>query len=414
LGGSVTKCILFIMAVLSTTSTTYLTNIANVLKKVIAPAIQEVLPQETIWFDMLKTNSGVTPMANNTFYISIRSGRHSGIASVAEGATLPSGKPSWSQANVTAKYVFGTFDITDQVIESAKSSVGSLVNYLMENTKSLKVDFARELNRIFWGAGDEVIAKVHNDDAHTGTTLTVAPILYPAINSDIPATKYLSAGMKILIGSDVDTIVSVDSDTQVTLTTGASRTDGENIKKADGDDAAVDEPMGIDGLLVSSGTIQGIDTAASPWFTPAQIETTAEALSEAKMIAAYVKAREFGDPKFVFMNAGLWKKYGTLLTSLKKTSDLKEVLSGGWKGLDFMGGNASVVLDYDCPDGKVFFIDPDSLTLAQLTPISFIDRGDGLLRRVNYAAWQGVLRWYGNLCIKNPKANAKLTAKTAV
>jgi hypothetical protein len=398
------------MAVLSTVSTTYLTNISNVLKKVIAPAIQEVLPQETIWFDMLKTNSGITPMANNTFYISIRSGRHSGIASVAEGATLPSGKPAWSQTNVSAKYVFGTFDITDQVIESAKSSVGSLVNYLMENAKSLKVDFARELNRIFWGAGDEIIAKVASGDAGTGTTLTLAPVL--SVNTDIPATKYLAAGMAIDVNGDVDTIVSVDSATSVTLTTGFTRVAGENVKKVDGDSAVVDEPMGISGLLATSGTIQGIDAAANPWWQPAQIETTSEALSEAKMIAAYVKAKEFGDPKFVFMNATLWKKYGTLLTSMKTTANLKEVLSGGWKGLDFMGGNASVVLDYDCPDGKVFFIDPESLTIAQLTPISFIDRGDGLLRRVNYAAWQGVLRWYGNLCVKNPRPNAVLTTKT--
>lgn len=398
------------MTVLSTTTTTYLSNISNVLKKVIAPAIQEVLPQETIWFDMLKTNAGVTPMANNTFYISIRSGRHSGIASVAEGATLPSGKPQWSQANVSAKYVFGTFDITDQVIESAKSSVGSLVNYLMENTKSLKVDFARELNRIFWGAGDEKLALVAAGDAGTGTTLTLAPVL--SVNTDIPATKYLAAGMNLDINGDNCVVSSVDSDTVVTLAAGITRVAGEAVKKADGDNAVVDEPMGIDGLLVSTGTIQGIDTAANPWFTPAQIETTSEALSEAKMIAAYVKAKEYGDPKFVFMNATLWKKYGTLLTSMKHTANLKEILSGGWKGLEFMGGNASVVLDYDCPDGKVFFIDPDSLTLAQLTPISFIDRGDGLLRRVNYAAWQGVLRWYGNLCIKNPKANAKLTTKT--
>ena len=398
------------MAVLSTTTTTYLSNIANVLEKVIAPAIQEVLPQETIWFDMLKTNSGVTPMANNTFYVSIRSGRHSGIASVAEGATLPSGKPKFSQSNVSAKYVFGTFDITDQVIESAKSSVGSLVNYLMENTKALKIDFARELNRIFWGDGTEVIAKVSATDAGAGTTLTLAPVL--AVNSDIAATKYLAAGMAIDVNGDTDTIVSVDSNTVVTLTTGFTRVAGENVKKTDGDGAVVDEPMGISGLLATTGTIQGIDVAANPWFQAGQIETTSEALSEAKMIAAYVKAKEYGDPKFVLLNATLWKKYGTLLTSMKQTANLKEVLSGGWKGLDFMGGNASVVLDYDCPDGKVFFIDPDSLTLAQLTPISFIDRGDGLLRRVNYAAWQGVLRWYGNLCVKNMKANALLTTKT--
>lgn len=398
------------MAVLSTISTTYLTNISNVLQKVIAPAIQEVLPKETIWYDMLKVNSGVTAMANNTFYLSIRSGRHSGIAAIAEGATLPSGKPAFSQANVSAKWLFGTFDITDQVIESAKGSPGSLVNYLMEQTKALKTDFGRELNRMFWGDGTGYLAKVASGDATTGTTLTLDPVT--AVNTDISATKYLAAGMKIYVNGDTDTIASVDSATQVTLTTGFTRVAGEYVQHADGDGAVAVEPMGADGLIVSTGSVQGI--TVNNWWKAAQVESTSEALSEAKMIAAYLKAKEYGDPRFIFMNQSLWKKYGTLLTSLKKTADLKEVLSGGWKGLEFMGGNASVVLDYDTPDGKVFFIDPDSLTIAQLTPISFIDRGEGVLRRVDYAAWQGVLRWYGNLCIKNMAANAKLTAKTGV
>lgn len=397
------------MAALSSISTTYLTNISNVLQKVIAPAIQEVLPKETIWYDMLKVNSGVTAMANNTFYLTVRSGRHSGIAAIAEGATLPSGKPAFSQANVSAKWLFGTFDITDQVIESAKNSTGSLVNYLMDQTKSLKLDFARELNRMFWGDGTGYLAKVASGDAGSGTTLTLDPIL--SVNTDIAATKYLAAGMKIYVNGDTDTIASVDSATQVTLTTGFVRAAGEYVQHADGDGAVAQEPMGVDGLVVTTGTVQSIATNTA-WWSAAQVETASEALSEVKMIAAYLKAKEYGDPKFVFFNQSLWKKYGTLLTSLKKTVDLKEILSGGWKGLDFMGGNASVVLDYDTPDGKTFFIDPDSLTIAQLTPISFIDRGEGVLRRVDYAAWQGVLRWYGNLLVKNMKANAKLTTKT--
>ena len=396
------------MAVLSTTTTTYLTNISNILKKVIAPAIQQVLPKETIWYDMLKTNSGVTPLANNNFYLSIRSGRHSGIAAIGEGATLPIGKPAYSQATISAKWMFGTFEITDQVIEAASSSAGSLVNYMMEQTGALKQDFARELNRMFWGAGDEKVALVAAGDAGSGTTLTLAPVL--SINTDIPATKYLAAGMKIDVNGDTATIASVDSDTQVTLAATITRSAGEAVKKTDGDGTVADEPMGADGLIVSSGTVQNI--AVNNWWKAAQVESTSEALSEAKMVAAYMKAKEYGDPRMVFMNQTLYKKYGTLLTSLKQTANLKEVLSGGWKGLDFMGGNASVVLDYDVPDGKVFFIDPDSMTIAQLTPISFIDRGEGVLRRVDYASWQGVLRWYGNLCMKNMAANAKLTTKT--
>lgn len=403
------------MAALSSTLTTYISDISNVLQKVIAPKIQEVLPEDIIFYDMLKRNSGVQKLANNTFYLTVRSGRHSGIAAVSEGAKLASGKPKYDQYTVSSKYVFGTFELTDQVLEAAKDSKGALVNYMTEQTRALRIDFARELNRMFWGYGGEGVALVAAGDATTGTTLTLAPML--SVNSDIAATKYLAAGMKIECNGDTDTIVSVDSATQVTLTTGFTRVAGETIKKTDGDGTVVDEPMGMDGIVSNSTealvpTFQGQTRASTPFANISYYDATSEALGLNKMELAYIAAKEYGNPRFVFMNKTLWKKYGNLLEGYKRTADLKEILSGGWKGLDFMGGNAAVVLDYDVPDGKVFFIDPDSVTIGEMTPLSWIDRGDGVLRRIDYASWQGVLRWYGNLIGKNVQANAKLTTKT--
>ncbi len=399
------------MAVLSTVSTTYLSNISNVLRKVIAPAIEEVLPKQTIWYDMLSKNRGVTSMDNNSFYVTLRTGRHSGISAVAEGATLPSGHPKYSQANISAKYVFGTFDITDQVMESAKNNVGALKNYLLLQTEGLKTDFAKELNRMFFGYGAGILAYA-NDNA-TSDVITVKP--FASVNTDIPATEYFAEGMKIMIGTDVVTIKSIDSDTQITLNSSITYAVNDAIVKVDGDGAAAPEPMGVDGI-VDDGTLvptfQGITRATNPWFNAAYIDTASEALGLNKMETAWAKAIKYGNPKFVMMNTTLWKKYGNLLESYKRTANMKEVLSAGWTGLEFMGGQGAVVLDTDCPDGKVFFIDPTSISIAQLTPISWVDRGDGLLRRVDYAAWQGVLRWYGNLIGLNPRANAKLTAKT--
>ncbi len=397
------------MAVLNTGTNTYITDISNILKKVIAPKIQEVLPTATVWYSMLQKNSGVTAMSNNTFYVTLRTGRHSGIASVAEGATLPTGKPKFSQTSVAAKYIFGTFDITDQVLESAKDNAGALANYMTLSTQALKTDFGRELNRIFWGYGNGQLTTVNGSG--TGTTLTVNS---SSPNGDIKGTKYLSDGMNTMVDVENVRLTTVLSDTTITTPSFTYAAD-EVVKKADGDGAAVDEPMGIDGV-VDDGTLvptfQGITRSASPWFNAAYIDTASEALGLSKMEAAYTAALEFGNPKYVFMNKTLWKKYGTLLETYKKTANLTEVLSGGWKGLDFMGGQAAVMLDFDCPDGKVFFIDPDSVTIGQLAPISWVDRGDGVLRRVDYASWQGVLKWYGNLIALNPRANAKLTAKT--
>jgi hypothetical protein len=396
------------MTALSSTSVTFLTNISNILQKVIAPAIEQILPTKTIFYDMLEKNKGVTSMANNTFYITLRTGRHSGIAAINEGATLPSGRPSYSQATVSAKWLFGTFDITDQVLESAKGNPGSLVNYLTQQTSDLKDDFAKELNRIFMGDGSAQIA-LANANA-TSTTLTVKPSL--SVNTDIAGTEYLAPGMKLLVGTDTATVSSVESDTSCTITSAITYAVNDVITKADGDGVVASEPMGVDGIIATTGTLQGIDRASYPWYQAAYVDTTSEALGLSKMETAWAKCLKYGNPKYVIMNTTLWKKYGNLLESYKRTATMKEVLSGGWSGLDFMGGAGTVLLDTDCPDGKVFFIDPSSITIAQLTPISWVDRGDGLLRRVDYAAWQGVLRWYGNLAALNPKANAKLTAKT--
>jgi hypothetical protein len=408
------------MAALDSRLTTYISDIGNVLQKVIAPKIEEVLPEETIFYDMLKTNSGVQKLANNTFYITVRDGRHSGIAAVTEGAKLASGKPKYTQMNVGAKYVFGTFEITDQVLEAAKDSKGALVNYMMEQTRALRIDFARELNRMFWGYGSNIIAKVAAGDATTGTTLTLAPVYSVNSTPDVTPTKYLAAGMKLDINGDACQVASVDSDTVVTLVSGITRVAGENVKKTDGDGSVVDEPMGLDGIISNStealvgATFQGLTRASYPFLNAKYVEATSEALGLQKMEKAFTVAREYGKPRFWLMNQSSFNKYGNLLEAYKRTADMKEILSGGWKGLDFMGGQAAVVLDYDCPDGRAFLVDPDSITIGEMTPISWIDRGDGVLRRVDYASWQGVLRWYGNLIAKDVRANAKLTTKTGI
>uniref|UniRef100_A0A7V3JAF7 Phage major capsid protein n=1 Tax=candidate division CPR3 bacterium TaxID=2268181 RepID=A0A7V3JAF7_UNCC3 len=395
-----------------------ISDISNILQKIIAPRIEEQLPTETIWYDMLSRNSGVTPMANNTFYITLRTARHSGITAVTEGAKLASGKPSWSQANVPAKYVFGTFDISDQAIESAKGDPGALANILVEQSAALRTDFARELNRMFFFDGGGVLAKTAAS-ASSSTTLTLvnwAGLAYNAANAAIMPTKWLAPGMNIRIGSVSATIASVDSDSQVTLTAAKSWNAGDAVTKADGDGNATDEPMGARGIVDDGSvvaTLQGISRSSYPWWK-AYVDSASAALAESDIVNAYLKAKEYGNPRFIFMNYLLFKKYGTLLTSYKKTVDTKEVLTGGWYGVDFAAGagKVAVVLDYDCPDQEVYIIDPDSLTLAQLTPLTWLDRGDGILRKVDYATWQGVLRWYGNLAVKCVKANAKMTNKT--
>lgn len=395
-----------------------ISDVSNILQKIIAPRIEELLPQETIWYDMLTKNAGVSSMANNSFYVTLRTGRHSGIAAVTEGAKLASGKQKYSQTQVTAKYVFGTFDISDQTLEAAKGQPGSLANSLTETSSRLREDFARDLNRMFWYDGDGILAKT-SASGSSSDTVTLTNWAGLATNNAeiaIQPTKWLADGMKIRIATNDVIIETVDSDSQITLTTSESWAAAASITKADGDGAATEEPMGVRGI-VDDGTVepvlQGITRSGAPWWN-SFVESSSAALSESLLMTSYLRSREYGRPKFIFMNWRLFKKYGDLLTSMKKTATTKEVLTGGWTGLEFAGadGTVMVVVDYDTPDKEVYGIDPASLTIAQLAPLGWVDRGDGVLRRTDYASWQAVMKWYGNLCGKNPRANFKLTNKT--
>ena len=163
----------------------------------------------------------------------------------------------------------------------------------------------------------------------------------------------------------------------------------------------------------SVSTFEGIVRSSNSYWQ-SNVFSTGGALTESNMETVYLQAKQYGDPTLIFMNYLLYKKYGDLLLSYKKSATTHEALTGGFTGLDFAagGGDVTVVVDYDVPDTEVYFIDPTSISLGQLKPTHFIDQGSGnVLRRMDYDGWQAVLAWYGNMICKNVRSNAKMTAQ---
>src|SRR5690606_35189979 len=133
-----------------------------------------------------------------------------------------------------------------------------------------------------------------------------------------------------------------------------------------------------------------IDRTTNFWWKlpAAQLDTTSEAVSEsgnmnAVYLAALANARK-KKPRYIWIMApNVFATYGNSLTSMKKTADLKEVLLGGWMGLEYMNG-IPVVMDDDCPTGEAYLVDLDALLWCKLLPLEFIPGGDGrgILTRV--------------------------------
>ena len=395
-------------------------NISAVLKKVIIPVIQDQLPKESVLFDKIKKNSGIN-IANNKIYIPARTGKHSGIYNVAEGVEPYSGKAKYEEPYESMKYAFGTLELTDQSIEAAqKGDVKAIASILQVEITALKDDIRRDANRQMHGDGYGILCRANGTGVvDETTTLTVG-----TNPNGGDATEYLTDGMYIHVGTGAAVLLStVDSTTAATIATiGWAHGDpickgtGATLASGSGTDVEI---MGLAGIIDDGdnrGIIHAITRSTSPWAN-AQTEDTAATLTEAYMIDLYLSCRKYGRTDVILTGSTLFSKYGQLLTSMKKTYDLKEVLTGGWKGLEFMDG-VGVILDYDTWNGYMQFINFDSLTIAEMSrPWQWLeaDAHGGILKRNSTVRtnWEGTLKYYYNFVGKKFKSLGRLSGKTA-
>jgi hypothetical protein len=395
-----------------------ISNISAVLKKIIIPVIQNQLPKESVLFDKIKRNSGVS-IANDKIYIAARTGRHSGIYNVAEGNEPYAGKAAYEQPYEDIKFMFGTLEITDQAIEAASNGdVKAIASILQTEITALKDDLKMDLNRQMHGAGKGKLCMTNGTGVSTTLTVDGNP-------NGGDATEYLTAGMYLHLGSNgaaACQISSVDSATQVTLAAAAYWANDCVVCKGTGTTitgttGSTVEIMGLAGIIDDGDNkpvIHNITRSSSPWAN-AHTEDTTLTLTEAQMIDLYLKTKRYGGSKVIFMGSKMFSYYGQLLTSMKKTADLKEVLSGGWKGLEFMDG-VGVMLDFDTWSGYVQMVDFDALTIAESTsPFQWLeaDAHGGILGRSsgNRTVWEGTLKYYLNLVGKKFKSMGRLSAK---
>jgi hypothetical protein len=82
-------------------------------------------------------------------------------------------------------------------------------------------------------------------------------------------------------------------------------------------------------------------------------------------------------------------------------------LNGGFTGVKF--NDIALVPDYDCPFTEVYFIDPTSLSVEDLAPMSFLNEDGAILdRSATTPTWNATLRYYSNLCTSAPNKNSSL------
>ena len=411
-------------------------DVSNVLTKVIRPFVQDNYDKKTILMDKIKKDSEMQ-FLNNNFYAPIRSSRHGGITNLADdGNSLITGSSATAQASIGVKLLTGTFDISKLVIDATKTTKGAVVNELTRQAESLANDFAKDVNQQLMGDGIGVIGQVAGS-VGAGTLTIINPDSnlddgrsydnYGVVNGDIKATKYIRAGQIIGIGTaaaDVGTVSTVTTDASGTIgtvvVTGAPAiVANDTIYRLDGDaeGAGTSFVTGVKAALSTATTYANLTRASYDDWT-AQRDVTSEALTLSAMEDTYLSATEYsqmGDTYVILVNKTLFKKYGDILTAMRRTVDSTELISG-WTGLEFAAGNGrvGVFLDYDVPDGAVFILNLDTWVMAETSPMDWLDdpQGGALIRRRDKITYQATMAWFMNLLCVAPAANGVLYRKT--
>lgn len=386
--------------------------------------------------DQVKRNQGVTFM-NDTFYAPIRTSRHGGITNLAnDGNSLVSGKASIGQASVLVKIVTGTFDITKLTIDATKTNKGAVENQLTWQASTLGSDFARDINRQYFSDGVGVLAEVATSGSvGVGTIAVQYPTTslddgrstdwYGTVNGDINPVKYIAPDMVLGIGTaaaDLGTVTSVNGNT-IIVTGAPAVNNNDAIYRVDGtgEGAGTAEIQGMRAALSSTtGTATYANVARSVygWTPQLQGAGTAEVLTLSSMEDVYLSAKEFAqtsDRFAIFMNKSLFKKYGDILTAMRRSVNTTELL-GGWTGLEFAAGagKVGVFLDYDVPDGEVLIVNLDSWTVCQVSDMNWLEdpNGGALIRRRDAISYQATMVWFTNLLCLCPASNGRLLRKT--
>lgn len=405
------------------------------LQKVIQPYIQDNVPKQAKLLSVLKKNDSVT-FFNNNYYFAVRSNRHGGVVNLAnDKAKLRTGSAPTTQGTVGQKILSATFDISDVVKKASANDKGAVESAMDFQMRTLKSDFAKNVNRQYFSDGVGILAQAGSVGAGT------LSVTYPGgtapddtrgdisgwfgpINYDIKPTKYFTVGQAIGIGTaaaDVGTITAVTGGSaQGTLVvTGAPAINAlDSVYLVDGDEnaAGTTEIQGLRCALSvgTASTYAGISTSNDIW-APQYMGTAANAaLTIADMDSVYMSAVEYaeeGDRYAWFMNKTLYTKYGELLTALRRTVNKTE-LTSGWTGLAYEAGQGEVgvYLDFDCPDGEAILVNLDTWTVCQVADMSFVE--DNFLRRSDYITFQKVFSWYTNLACRCPAANGRMLRRT--
>lgn len=406
------------------------TSLTNIFEKVIDPMLRS-LHVEANKCPLVRAlyggGEGLTTMDGQTFYISVQHSKHSNMQTQAEGATLLRGRSRDDQMNFTTKDLNGSFTITYRAKKATERRAGALVDKLMNETETM-LERAKIMQAFYANNdGTGIFALVNDATPNTKSTIALDTVRGSSIQHILNVGDSIMAsgsGEEVAGTGFPATINSIDSDIQITIaetTSGMADNDTLHFSEAyDTVGGAYTPKIGVDGLLITSGTLQGL-SLTSRAYLQTWLEGTSEAVTELRIL----QYLQLADPrikdssKYMITMGDLWYKFVTLLRGTAYShvdgtvSD--QLFVGGGKNLkiNWFNGETPVVFDPFCRTGNVYGLDMNQFGYKQLYPLQLVEDAAGLAHRITQKLeYEVVATESGNFYVIDPKACFKLTGKT--
>ena len=454
-------------------ATAYVANatLESVLKEFYVKAIAEQLNQEVLALEMFE--KAKLDWSGKRVVVPVHLARNTGVDFAAEGAALPTaGNQTYADLGITAKFLYGRFQITGPAISAAKGAY-SFGNYIDLELRKLVEDVRKKANLstlhgascsgyithatdIAGGGGVATVDYYGNIQqvsdrlaaaAAAGGTLrvnvvradTYAALLGGAPNAQVAVTAVDTAAHTITLRNDNAANLTLARNTvglegmngrpfalDFFIEAGGAITNNfsdefsgavHNISNpghfgVDRSAAANAELRSDSVLCIATGAIAGGIYDDPQPLTLARMQQLTDRISASSNL----------EPDVILMNPLLRQAYTSLLVGTAAGNLRVETTSAGKgdggfsvSGLSF--NNIPFKTSVDCGRGMMFFLHTKVWKVAQLEAPGFADLDGNILARAGVGAggvdaYEGYYRMYMDVYCERPNANGVLTGIT--
>jgi hypothetical protein len=408
-----------------------------ILKDYFLTPIQDELNREVMALELFQ--KATVKWSGLQAIIPVRVGRNTGVGFRAESGTLPTaGAQDRVRLSLGAKYMYGSFEISGPAIAAAKTAgIGALVSSMEDEMSFLKDDVRDRANRFMFAgarcvgflnehiAGGAAYNFEFSGDIEFANDLLVAkgaPVNCLVIRMDTYATilnntydAVDTTGSRISFGGALDTTVIAAGNGAAVIVDDAAVFAGATAYGL-----LANFPEGIYGNLAEPSHFGADRTTAAGKPELQSNVFTMNAAGDHGRASLAAKRMQFVEDEIQVASGLDWdlllshpvmrQEYTSLMNSAASLHvDTTAAKKGdlGFTGLTFNG--RSWRTSRHCGKGVLVYLKQNTWAIAELAPFQFADLdGNVLSRKANEDTWGGFLRWYYNLCCKNPSANALL------